>query len=256
MAGLALKKGIRQLEKVGGRAGADTVRLWEGYRDQAYLWRAIALLQIPATLLAVVMALVMFFFADTVVEVPAQPQPGHYSIKQLPDAQFIDAALQLTNLISSYQPNTARQQFLTARQLLWEPALSEFEESMLGKELQAIEETSRSQLVFINPSLIRVIRDPQKGQVEVRVPGTRQKLIRNSPTPVDEIVYYITMTTIPRNTHNEFGIVATDIRLRRVGAKTISHEDTKQAQEEKRAARKAQKDRSEPGVAGEVEVAE
>ena len=43
---LNLKNDLKQLERVGGRAGTDTIRLWEGYREQSYLWRALQLLPI------------------------------------------------------------------------------------------------------------------------------------------------------------------------------------------------------------------
>ena len=34
-----IKHDLKQLERVAGRAGSDTIRLWEGYREQAYFGR-------------------------------------------------------------------------------------------------------------------------------------------------------------------------------------------------------------------------
>lgn len=222
---VGVKHDLKQLERVAGRAGTDTLRLWEGYREQAYLWRALALLQMPSTALSIAAALVMYFFADTIIEVPERPQPGYYSVRQLPDSQFINAATSVVNLIATYQPGVARRQFKTARKYLWEPALTEFEETMMGKELRAIEETKRSQMFFINPRLIKVERYPELDMVVVRIPGVRQKLIGNKPLPADEMVYYVKMTTIPRNVHNEYGIVVVDLRLRRADERQVSKED-------------------------------
>lgn len=233
---LSLKRDLKQLERVGGRAGTDTIRLWEGYKEQAYLWRALALLQMPATALSIAAALVMYFFADTMIEVPERPQPGYYSVKQLPDSQFINAATSVVNLMATYQPGVARRQFKTARKYLWEPALTEFEETMMGSELRTIEETKRSQMFFINPRLIKVERYPEIDKVVVRIPGVRLKLIGNKPLPADQMVYYVKMTTIPRNVHNEYGIVVVDIRLRRANERQVSKEDKM----ESRAARKQQ----------------
>ncbi len=233
---LNLKHDLKQLERVGGRAGNDTIRLWEGYREQAYLWRALALLQMPAMALTTAAALIMYFFADTIIEVPERPSPGVYSIKQLPDSQFINAATAVVNLVATYQPAVARRQFKTARKYLWEPALTEFEETMMTRELRAIEETKRSQMFFINPRLIKVERFPELDTVVVRIPGVRQKLIGNKPLPADEMVYYVKMTTIPRNVHNEYGIVVYDLKLRRVDERQVSKEDKMQ----KRAERKSQ----------------
>jgi hypothetical protein len=222
---LALKKDVQQLERVAGRAGADTIRLWESYKEQAYLWRALAILQMPATALSICAALIMYFFADTVIEVPERPQPGYYSVKQLPDSQFIETAQAVVNLVATYQPAVARRQFKTARKYLWEPALTEFEETMMGPEIKAIEETRRSQIFFVNPRLIKVERFPEYEQVVVRIPGLRQKLIGNQPLQPDEMVYYVKMTTVPKNVSNEYGVVITDIHLRRADERDISRED-------------------------------
>jgi hypothetical protein len=230
-------KDIKQLERVAGKAGSDTIRLWEGYKEQAFFWRALALIQVPGTALAIAAALVMYFLADTIIEVPEHPQPGYYSVKQLPDSQFINVAREVVNLISSYQPAVARRQFKTARKYLWEPALSQFENVMLGSEINAIEGTKRSQIFFINPRLIQVVRSPQDDTVAVRIPGLRQKLIGDKPLVPDELVYYIKMTTIPRNVHNEYGIVVTDIHLRSANEKVLNAEDAAVKQGQSRAAR-------------------
>ena len=148
-----IKHDLKQLERVAGRAGSDTIRLWEGYREQAYLWRALALIQMPSTALSIAAALIMYLIADTIIEVPERPQPGYYSVRQLPDSQFVNAATQVVNLITTYQPAVARRQFKTARKFLWEPALTEFEGTMMGSELQTIEETKRSQMFL---SLIHI----------------------------------------------------------------------------------------------------
>ena len=63
-----IKHDLKQLERVAGRAGSDTIRLWEGYREQAYLWRALALIQMPSTALSIAAALIMYLIADTIIE--------------------------------------------------------------------------------------------------------------------------------------------------------------------------------------------
>jgi len=248
-----LAKDIRQVELVDGRAGADTVRLWEHYRDHAYMWRALAVLQFPATFLALGAALLMYFTADTVIEVPEKPQPGHYSIKQLPDSEFIDVATKLVNAITTYQPHNAREQFYSSRKFLWEPALSEFENVMVKQELRVVEETSRSQMFFIDTKQIKIERFPELDKVVVRLPGVRQKLIGQKPLPPDEMVYYVKMTTIPRNIHNEYGIVVVDIRLRVAPLSTIAAEDRQEKQdrdkEEAIQRRKEQRGLVQPGAA-------
>ncbi len=226
MARNAAQKVMDQVERVAGRAGSDTIRLWEGYKEQAILWRALALVQIPTTALAIIFAIVMYATADTVLQVPPMPQPGHYSARELPDSEFINVANEVVNLIASYQPAVATSQFETARRYLWEPALSIFDDQMMNNELRTITETGRSQLFFVNQGQVAVDRMPDLDKIVVRLPGTRMKLIGDKPLPSDQLVYYITMTTVPRNAQNEFGIVIIDIQLRRVNFKTLAREDS------------------------------
>ncbi len=216
MAKVALKKELRQLEETGGKSGADTIRLWEGYRDQALLWRALSILQMPITALAIIVAVVSIYTSNPIVNVVPDPLPGRYSSKQLPDRLFISEATELVNLIASFQPAIARNQFLLAEERLWEPALSRFQQDILQTELRAIEETSRSQLFFINESLIKIERFPAEDKVVVRLPGTLQKLIGKEPLPPEEVVYYIKMTTIPRHQKNEHGIVIINIEAQSI----------------------------------------
>ncbi|GEM_PF-701729 len=235
----SVKQALDQMDRVAGRSGSDTIRLWEGYKEQAILWRALALIQVPSTSLAICAALVMYFYADTIIEVPPMPQPGHYSASQLPDSEFINVASEVVNSIASYQPATARPQFSAVRRFLWEPALSIFEDQMMNSELRTIEETGRSQLYFVNQGQIAVERAPELEKVLVRLPGTRMKLIGDKPLPADQLVYYVTMTTVPRNSQNEYGIVVVEIQLRRVGFKTLAREDAEAVRQEIEAAQAA-----------------
>lgn len=208
-----LEKQIAALDTVEGRAGSDTIRLWEGYKEQAFLWRTIALVQIPTTGLAILAALVMFFFADTVIEVPPKPHPGYYSVKELPDSAFTNVAQEVVNLLASYQPDRIDLQYHTARKYLWEPALSQVQKFM-NDEIPTVKNLRRSQLFLIIPGLTRVQRDTENDLVEVSLFGTRHKLLAASPIESDDLVYEVQMKTIPRNVSNEYGIVVTGIKLR------------------------------------------
>lgn len=229
-----IQEDLRQMESGAGRAGSDTLRLWEFYKEQALLWRAIALLQMPATALSIAAALIMFFFADTIITVPQKPMPGIYSVKQLPDEEFIDFATNLANLIGTFQPVTAEKQFRDARKLLWEPALSQFEISVLKDELEVIHSTRRSQIFYVDERLIKVERIPQRDQVIVRLPGVRQKIIGTTALPPEDMAYWIKMSTIPRNRENQYGIVAVDIRAEIKERKEIRTEDKKEKYKDKR----------------------
>ncbi|MCC6952808.1 MAG: hypothetical protein IT290_01685, partial [Deltaproteobacteria bacterium] len=119
-------------------------------------------------------------------------------------------------------------------QHLWEPALTQFEKEIMVDEMKTILDTRRTQLFLIVPEHIRVYRDAEPDMVIVRVPGVRQKLIGNQPLPTDEVVYYVKLTTIPRNLFNEYGIMAVDIRLSLTALETIKKEDESEADLNKR----------------------
>lgn len=205
---------LATIEKVDGRSGADTFRLWEAYKEQALLWRIVAIMQLPITIVALIFGLIVYSSSNIVIESPETPQPGMYSIKRLPDSEFLKAGVDIVNLIGTYQPATAERQFRTARLFLWEPALSEFEKIFLNKELPIIKDINRSQAFMINNDLIQVQRYPNQDMVIVRIPGTRQTLIGKKPLD-DEIAYYFKMTTIPRSPYNPKGIVVFDVRIKK-----------------------------------------
>ena len=89
----------------------DTVRLWENYREQALLWRAIALLQMPAMCAARLLSTYIWYNREVTLNVPAKPLPGYYSAYEIPDSEFLSVATEFVNLIASYQPKSARKQF-------------------------------------------------------------------------------------------------------------------------------------------------
>jgi len=219
----ALKRGVRDLERVADRVGPDTVKLWDSYREQALLWRAIALLQLPALFFASILALITFFYSDQVVEAPPKPEPAFLSVNDISDQDFILKAKKLVSLLTSYQPETAERQFEIARKSLWEPALSAFNKEFLQKQIRIIEETKRSQLFYFSEKQIKLTRG--EDFVEARIPGERQKLIGKTPMPSDQIAWYIKFTTIPRNELNQLGIVVIDLKPVSVSLEQLAHED-------------------------------
>lgn len=211
----SVKEDLKLLEKTSARGKGDTIRLWESYRDQAHFWRAFSLIQLPLSALCVALALVIYSTADTIVEVPAKPQPGNYSVKELPDSEFVAVAQEVVNLISTYQYTNAAEQFASVRKYLWEPALSIFEQRMMLEELKAITDTKRLQIFMVDKNQIKVQRFPEEQKIVVHLPGTRYKLINTREVPAERLLYHLTMMTIPRNASNEYGIVIVDLGLRK-----------------------------------------
>jgi hypothetical protein len=136
--------------------------------------------------------------------------------QDVPDTEFIDAATDFINLIASYQPAVARRQFVRAREMTMEPLLSRFTTEMMGTELKAIENTSRTQLYFVDPTQTEVIRDGD--DVHVKMIGERLKFVAGKELSPVTTRFVVTMTTVPRSSVNPYGIVITNVASENVSS--------------------------------------
>ncbi len=194
------------------RSESDTIRLWENYKDQALLWRSLSLIQFPMTCTALIFALVMWSTRVINLTVPSKPEPGIHVAQDIPDTEFVNAANTYVNLVATYQPITARNQFTVAASMLKEPVYTKFKEEMMGAELGAIESTARTQVFFTDPLRTKVTRNGS--EVVVSLVGERWKVIAGSPLPTVTSRFTITMSTIPRNPLNPYGIVITGVSFK------------------------------------------
>lgn len=196
---------VKNTEVFESKGSSDTIKLWENHREQAILWRSLSLLQLPITLAAIILCMTIYSTRKNIINVPAKPLPGVYTVQEIPDSEFVDVSTEFVNLIATYQPAVARKQFLETRKMLTGPMLEKFDESMMVDELKAIENTSRTQIFFADPTKTEVIRNGR--DVTVKFIGDRLKIIAGSEKPLSETSYEITMTTIPKNKLNQYGIV-------------------------------------------------
>jgi hypothetical protein len=173
------------------------------------MWRSLSLIQFPATMAAIIFAFVMWCTREINLTVPSKPEPGVHAAQDIPDTEFINAANNYVNLIATYQPGTARNQFTVARSMLKEPLYTKFTEEMMGGELGAIESTSRTQVFFADPLRTSIKRDGN--DVIVTTVGERWKVIAGSALPTVTSRFTITLSTIPRNPLNPYGIVITNV---------------------------------------------
>ena len=202
-------KGIVKDAKVQEVRDSDTVRMWEGYRDQALMWRALTLTQIPISVGALLIATILWQGRVTHVHVPRKPAPGIFRANEIPDQEFIDVATEFVNLIASYTPYTAERQFIRAREVLFGDLLNTFNREVMKEELRTIGASSRTQLFFVDPTKTQIFRN--NGEVVVSFVGDRLKIITNRSLPTDTVKYQIVMKTVPRNALNPYGIVITQV---------------------------------------------
>jgi hypothetical protein len=207
-----IKEKVGDTQLSAGRTKNDTIRLWENYKDQALMWRSLALLQIPATAIALIFSIVMWATREITLQVPSKPMPGMYAAQDIPDSEFVNIANDYISLIATYQPATARKQFEAARAMLKEPLLTKFNTEMIGSELSAIETTSRTQVFFVDPLKTKVTRDGNN--VTVTVVGERWKVIAGAELPTVTSRFRVTLTTNPRNPLNQYGIVITSVNFK------------------------------------------
>jgi hypothetical protein len=195
-----------------GRDKSDTIRLWENYKDQSLMWRSLSLIQFPTTLFAIGFAIVMWSTREITLTVPSKPMPGTYAAQDIPDNEFVNVALDYVNLIATYQPRTARRQFEEASGMLKEPLLTKFREEMINSELGAIEHSARTQVFFTDPLKTSVAR--RGNDVTVSITGERWKVISGAELPTVTSRFRVTLTTIPRNKINQYGIVITSVAFK------------------------------------------
>jgi hypothetical protein len=138
--------------------------------------------------------------------------PGIYAAQDIPDNEFVNVAMDYVNLIATYQPRTARRQFEEAEKMLKEPLLTKFREEMINSELGAIEHSARTQVFFVDP--LKTATNRRGNEVTVSVSGERWKVIAGAELPVVTSRFKVTMTTIPRNKINPYGIVITSVTFK------------------------------------------
>jgi len=96
--------------------------------------------------------------------------------------------------------------------MLKEPLLTKFREEMINSELGAIENSSRTQVFFTDPLKTTVAR--RGNDVTVSLIGERWKVIAGAELPTVTSRFRVTLTTIPRNTINPYGIVITSVTFK------------------------------------------
>jgi hypothetical protein len=188
-------------------SGSDTLRVWEEYQDATLLWRTIALAQAPVSILVLLLCFYLWSTRRTEIVVPAKPAPGIYAVGDIPDIAFIDTATEFINLVATYQPTIARRQFLEAKKFLAEPMLSHFSTEMMQTELSAIETTTRTQVFYVDPTKTIVRQEGQSMLVTFQ--GDRLKIIAGRELPMVTSEYTVTLTVLPHNKLNPYGIVIT-----------------------------------------------
>ena len=136
---------------------------------------------------------------------------GYRSISKIPDREFVAKGAKFLNSISTYQPHTARQQFIEAELQVWVRASEKFRRSLIEEELSIIERDKQWQILFLDPKSVEIKRYPEFEQVVLRISGKMQQ--GQHPTSArapQDVTYYLVLHTVPANLLNQDGIVVVD----------------------------------------------
>lgn len=246
------------VKKISAEESANIQRVNRLYREQSYMWRALALMQIPTTFIALVVAIVMYVSSNIIVDVKPRPAPGYFLAEELPEQEFIKYGIEFVNLISSYQPMTAKNQFNYALNFLQGEYYSIFKQRYLeGRDgeqsrLMEIDTLQRAQMFFINRDLVTATLeqdelDSRNDRVIVRIPGEAYVFLGGQlqANRIEYGVYYLTLQTIPTSVFNKNGISIIDVRFEKAvngqGGATIYSELERQDMATKAKAKRKRK---------------
>ena len=190
----------------------------KGYKTQSYVWRSLALVQMPLAAIAIFIFLVIYFSRDTIINVPQKLPPGHQLVKDLPDAEFLNVSLEVVNLLATYQPFTVKNQFESAKKYFTKALQTSPVVESLLVELKSIEQRRESQWFDISLSAITLNRSPDQQYVDIQVPGVQYKSLEQLQQPPVRAQYLLRLTTIPGKQFNEYGIVVSDMKFRSAAA--------------------------------------
>ena len=164
----------------------ELLRMVDRYKVQGHFWRFLSLLQFPIILALTFYFVSRYLSADTLVKVPEPPVPGETAQDKIPDKEYLNTATNVINLIGTYQPTTARDQFESARDFFLDSAVKSFDETQLDSELITAEESDISQQLDVYSS--KISRE-SKGAAQVCLSGVRQKIVERTPLPQQSVTY-------------------------------------------------------------------
>ena len=160
------------------------------------------------------LALLAFLFFQGKAVAADELEPAKAINSRVSDTEFRNWAINLVTLLGNHSPENALHRFKEARKFFIEPALSEFDQTMLKLELKTIIYTERKQTFVIDRNNIKLERFDDPDFVVAKIPGDRRRSIAGSQAATDDMIYYVKMVATSSNTENGYAIHSSDVRLR------------------------------------------
>jgi len=181
----------------------ELLRMVDRYKVQGHFCRFLSLLQFPIILALTLYFITRYLGADTLVKVPEPPVPGEILQDKIPDKEYINTAQNIINLIGTYQPTTARDQFESARDFFLDSAVTSFDETQMNSELITAEESDISQRLDVyNYKIVR----QANGAAQVCLSGSRQKIVDRNALPPQDVTYCLSFVIDEPFEGSPFGI--------------------------------------------------
>jgi hypothetical protein len=181
------------------------------YQKAGHLWRSLSLLQFPLAILATFYFITRYLGADTILHVEDIKSIEDVTPDEIPDKEYVNVAQTVFNLLGTFQPTTAREQFETARDFMSEAAERNLADLHLEEELVTAEESGISQIQYLED--YQVTRR-QGGEGRVCLYGYRSKIVDQTPLPNQDVTYCFTLKPDDPFEHNPFGLTIIGIEQR------------------------------------------
>lgn len=178
-------------------------------KRKAFAFRLVTLGQLLLTACCVLFAIHQFGNTKMWFNVPEELLAGDYPMADIPDYVYSNLAQDFVSAVATYQPYIATRQFEHASSLLYGPVKDRFLRSKMGNELKAIQDTSRSQSMFIDHDRTQVA-SLDADTVQVGIIGAREKIIDGQVLPVATLKFLITIEKAYGETENQYGLVVTN----------------------------------------------
>ncbi len=179
----------------------------DGFRRTGHFWRLISLAQIPISFVLIFYFISRYLSADTIVDVPDVKTIEETKTTGIPDKEYVNVAQDVVNLIGTFQPTTARDQFETAREFMLESALPAFDETQTNQELNTAEQSDTSQMLYIDHTTLTRMSG---GAAKVCLGGLRQRLVEKTVLPQQEVTYCLVLQPREPFEHNAFGLMVSE----------------------------------------------
>jgi hypothetical protein len=189
----------------------EILAVTEGFKQRGGFWRAISLVQIPIALCLIFYFVAKYLGADTIVHVKDIRGLEDIGKGEIPDKEYVNVAQNIVNLIGTYQPVNARDQFETAREFMLDSAVVTFDELQTQQELMTAEESDISQILFIDN---HVVTRKSDGSVRVCLYGMRQKVVDRQALPAQDVTYCMLLNQDEPFEGNTFGLMVSEFTQR------------------------------------------